>query len=178
MDQREAPWRITNPQSCVAFHTELENYYNFFFFLGEITGVNKKCCFPIGWQCPRISYTIEWKKNNKINWQPHCVTGRGTEPLTAEADCHKAGFPHHVSGGWLCTTWMILPGGYRGVEADRAMLRSLGWSHRQALGGAAGWVWAPLSSSGSSDLGMHLVPPAMILHCGTEGEEFFSVVTL
>lgn len=69
---------------------------------------------------------------------------------------------------------MILPGGYRGVEADRAMLRSLGWSHRQALGGAVGWVWAS-SSSGSSDLGMHLVPPAMILHCAHRGRIFSSV---
>lgn len=45
---------------------------------------------------------------------------------------------HHVSGGWLCTTWMILPGGYSGVEAEGAMLRSLRWGHRQLLGGAAG----------------------------------------
>lgn len=96
-----------------------------------------------------------------MNLQLHCI---GPKYWTSGPD-HKGRAPYQVSGGWLCTTWMILPGGYRGVEADRAMLRSLGWSHRQALGGAAcGWVWAS-SSSGSSDLGMHLVPPAMILHC-------------
>lgn len=80
---------------------------------------------------------------------------------------------HHVSGGWLCTTWMILPGGYSGVEAERAILRSLGWSHRRLLGGADGWAWGSSSSSGSSDLGMHLVPPAMILHCCKEKQNAF-----
>lgn len=63
------------------------------------------------------------------------------------------------SAGWLCTTWIMRPGGYRGVLADRAMVRSLGWVHRRLLA-----IVVTSASSGSSDLGMHLVAPIMMRH--------------
>lgn len=45
--------------------------------------------------------------------------------------------------------------------AERAMVRSLGWVQSRVLARVV-----TSTSSGSSDLGMHLVAPTMILHCG------------
>lgn len=54
--------------------------------------------------------------------------------------------------------------------ADRAMVKSLGWVQRR-------WLATEFTSgsSGSSDLGMHLVAPTMILHWGREekGKQLF-----
>lgn len=49
--------------------------------------------------------------------------------------------------------------------ADKAMVRSLGWVQSRVLARAA-----TSTSSGSSDLGMHLVAPTMIRHCVGRGE--------
>lgn len=75
MQQRGAPWRITNP------HCRCKVQWTFshpagglsWFSFWEIKSVNIKCCFPIRWQCPRISYTIKWEKKTKLaaalcNW--------------------------------------------------------------------------------------------------------------
>lgn len=49
--------------------------------------------------------------------------------------------------------------------ADRAMVRSLGWVQSRVLARVV-----TSTSSGSSDLGMHLVAPTMIRHCAGSGE--------
>lgn len=47
--------------------------------------------------------------------------------------------------------------------ADRAMVRSLGWVQSRVLARVA-----TSTSSGSSDLGIHLVAPTIIRHCAGE----------
>lgn len=48
--------------------------------------------------------------------------------------------------------------------ADRAMVRSLGWVQSRVLASVA-----TSTSSGSSDLGIHLVAPTIIRHCAGQG---------
>lgn len=48
--------------------------------------------------------------------------------------------------------------------ADKAMVRSLGWVQSRVLARVV-----TSTSSGSSDLGMHLVAPTMIRHCEDGG---------
>lgn len=50
--------------------------------------------------------------------------------------------------------------------ADRAMVRSLGWVQSRVLERVA-----TSTSSGSSDLGIHLVAPTIIRHCAGQGGE-------
>lgn len=50
--------------------------------------------------------------------------------------------------------------------ADRAMVRSLGWVQSRVLARVV-----TSTSSGSSDLGMHLVAPTMIRHCAEHRED-------
>lgn len=48
--------------------------------------------------------------------------------------------------------------------ADKAMVKSLGWVQSRVLARVA-----TSTSSGSSDLGMHLVAPTIIRHCVGQG---------
>lgn len=120
----------------------------------------KSCCPPTElskWALPDHSYRQRDYQtrfhSDKVIWD---VT-HGKEHVTFLST-------HHVSGGWLCTTWMTRPGRNKGVEAERAMLRSLGCSHWREIEGVTPWETGSSSSDGSSDFGIHFVPPTMIRH--------------